>query len=351
MKKRLFCLMLAALMVCGLGTGCSKEEEQQQGSDTPSTEEETVNRDMYFKDLGLAYTIPELWVEYVDTNLHMTAMTSDSVFGKITYSYVKDSDVETVLSASPLTKIDDYLYPVATIAIIHKDNLESPTAKELYKQYSDKTYVSYSGEYEYYLLHGSKAKTDDMTDLEKAKYDFILAGVPALKDSIVTHVFDDQAIHEQADRLNRTITFVTKTLEGEDINSTVFADYDVTMLNFIGTYAYEKLDESEVLQEVYETFRSKYPNINLIQAVVDTPDAEAEALALEKKTAAGATYTSIVLDELLANWVGNNLPGVPCTIFIDKNGDIIGEQYPGRYTAEEYVQHAEKALEATKTEK
>ena len=71
----------------------------------------------------------------------------------------------------------------------------------------------------------------------------------------------------------RFVTFDTKTLEGESVSSTIFAKYDVTLLNFWQIQdSNPTINESETMQKLYE-FAEENPNVNVIQAIVDLPEA------------------------------------------------------------------------------
>lgn len=346
LKKRMTTAMLAFVLAFGGLTGCSDsgDNQPQQGGQTED-ETPTVNRDIRFPDMGLSYTLPDLWVDYMESNIYFEALTSENVFGKLTYYYVTTEDYEAIKTGNPLADISKYLYPLCTIAIIHKDNVELSTVQNMFREYDDREKVGTSGDYEYYLLSGTRMDTSEFTEEEDTLFLYLRAGVPSLKNSIATSLFDPDALKEQNEKLNSTITFITQTLEGEDIDSTVFRDYDVTVLNLTAAYALNSYDESATLQELYTKLQADYPNVNLIQGAIDTPNADAEALMKEAKAAVNGTYTSIMMDDLLRTWVTNNLPGVPVTLLIDSDGTMIGEMIVGMKTTDEYLDLIQSALE------
>ena len=84
--------------------------------------------------------------------------------------------------------------------------------------------------------------------------------------------------------------------------------------------------------------------MQFVQVVIDTPQPEAEKIALQAKQEANADFISIMTDETLANWIVQNLAGLPTTIFVNSKGQMIGEQIQGIQTLENYMTMIENAL-------
>ena len=61
---------------------------------------------------------------------------------------------------------------------------------------------------------------------------------------------------------------------------------------------------------------------------------------IEEQT--GVKYTNLVLDDSLMNFT-RRFPGVPATIFVDKDGNIIGDLVMGA-NIEAYIQNLQKVL-------
>ena len=66
--------------------------------------------------------------------------------------------------------------------------------------------------------------------------------ITELADSLFTKEFNPEDVKTVAETLgvDGYITFDTKTLEGDSVKSQIFGDYDVTLVNFWGTYAQDK---------------------------------------------------------------------------------------------------------------
>lgn len=73
----------------------------------------------------------------------------------------------------------------------------------------------------------------------------------------------------------------------------------------------------------------KDKKLNVINAIVDTPSEENEKIIKELKEQAGGKFTTIVMDQTLANWAVENLKGVPTTVFVNSDGKIVGDNLEG----------------------
>ena len=339
MKKLIF--LIAALSVLAL-SGCSSNHNDSSSSATASSSQ---SHTVELKELGLTYTTPAAWAEFETTNLYPLTIQSEGTLARIIYNYVKEEDISSMESATDSSSYQSYLTPICEIMVAPTENFSNDTLKALTSLYENAENVSEQNGYSYYVLYPCTANTLEGKDLEN--YNKMAEAVPELIESISTEDFNPENIKPiiDTDELKKYITFDTHTLEGEAINSTVFGDYDLTMVNFWGTYAIDKSNEQAVLEEVYQyCLGLKDKKVNVINAIVDTPSEENEKIVKELKTEAGGTFTTIVMDEVLANWAVENLEGVPTTIFVNSEGKIISEQIKGAKSAQTYIDDIEYYL-------
>lgn len=321
MFKKITVILLALIMV--FATGCGKKEEVKE------------SRSVSYDELGLTYTTPDAWREFEATNLYPSAYNVDGVFAIIDYSYVTEADYEKYLSRE-IDSLDGVLFNICKIAVIENKGAQlSSTATTIFNDFDEVVKADSQDGYDYYVLYNYKGE-NFLPDADKANYEKMAAAVPELIESVSVYPFDDTVLGAKTEASTRMLTFITKTLEGDDINSSVFADYDLTLVNFWGTYVYPKIDEHAVLQEVYEWIEAEGLNVNIIMAVTDTPSAENEAIALKAKADAGAEFTSIMLDVTLANWVTSNLNGIPTTVLVDNEANIISNKIEGMQDTDLY---------------
>ena len=161
-----------------------------------------------------------------------------------------------------------------------------------------------------------------------------------------TFLPDEAAVVEATIEDSKYMAFMTKTLEGELTNSTMFYEYDMTVVNFWASYCLnDGINELDTLQEYYEKLKKEHPNVNFIQIVIDTPDKTAEKLALDAYKEAGVTFTGIMPDEHLAKWIVNNLSGLPTTVFVDNKGMPRDYKVEGMQDASYYMEITENMLQ------
>ncbi len=328
-------LVIVLALSLALFTACGKKEEVKE------------SRTVSYEELGLTYTTPDLWREFETTNLYPSAYSMDDIFAIIDYSYVTKDDYEKYISRQA-DSIDPFLLSICKIVVIEKNKANSNNATTLFSLFGNVVKAAENNGYEYYILYNYLDTEGFLPEKDEENYKKMVEAVPELIDSVSVFDFDTTLLETNTKELGKMITFISKTLEGEDINSSVFADYDLTLLNFWGTNAYPKINEHAVLQEVYEWIEEEGLNVNIIMAVTDTPSAENEAVALQAKADAGAKFTSIMLDDTLAKWVVNNLEGIPTTVFVDNEAIIITDKTEGVKTAEEYKELITEALKIVK---
>lgn len=135
--------------------------------------------------------------------------------------------------------------------------------------------------------------------------------------------------------------FKTTDTNGNEVTEKIFADKDITMVNVWGTFCGPCINEMPELQRIYESLPK---NANLIGIAADVPEGMKDGVDnikyIEEQT--GVKYTNLVLDDSLMNFV-RIFPGVPATIFVDRDGNIIGDLVMGA-NIEAYIQNLQKVL-------
>lgn len=111
------------------------------------------------------------------------------------------------------------------------------------------------------------------------------------------------------------INFQTKTVYDKEINSDIFADYDMTVMNIWATWCGPCVNEMPDLQVVYENLPE---NVNFLSLCTDGVSQNADARTI--LDGSGATFDSILPDALLTAELLPAISAYPTTIFIDKWG-------------------------------
>lgn len=334
MKRFIITLIASAMVFSAAGCGAKPNSSAQ----VSSAETAEGAHEVVLDNLGLTYTTPSAWAEFEKTNIYPLTIQSDGTLARIIYNYIKADDVEKLSDLNDSASLSEYLTPICEIMVAPSENFTNGKLDNLTSLYGKKEDVSEENGYTYSVL--SEYTSNKLSGDDLKNFNILSSAVPELIKSISTREFNPEDIKPVIDGtedIKDYITFDTKTLEGEEISSTVFGDYDLTLVNFWGTYAKDTSNEQAVLEQVYEK-ASEYKDkkLNVINAIVDTPSEENEKIIKELKEQAGGKFTTIVMDQTLANWAVENLKGVPTTVFVNSDGKIVGDKLEGAKSADTY---------------
>lgn len=129
------------------------------------------------------------------------------------------------------------------------------------------------------------------------------------------------------------IEFSAKDINNKNISSDIFDDAQVTMINIWGTFCgpcIKEMPDLSLLSKKYD--EQKFQIIGIVIDAVNRkglPDLKQIDAAKKIVKQTGADYIHIVPDTKLQNGILQNVFAVPTTIFVDKNGNQVGETYTG----------------------
>ncbi|MEA4816679.1 MAG: hypothetical protein VB120_07475 [Lachnospiraceae bacterium] len=327
MNRNFFLIFLLSAIM--LFSGCSNNSKESATK---------IERNVNLSNLGLAYSTPEEWEKYAETNLYPWTYRTDYTLSEICYSYITEADLES-LSTDYQKTLSESLIPICEIVVIPDENLETEYVKNLIASYGSSYKAGEQNGHTFYFLWDYTGDKTRLDEENLANYNDLASYSEKIKDTIITSEFDPEKALTSSINLSGYLTFATTDLYGSPVESTIFANYKLTMVNFNGTYNYENINESSTLQKVYAELKGD-PNINMIAVVIDLPDEENEALAKSAYEEADCEYTAIMPDEILAGWIKSNLKGVPTTLFVNSDGEIIGDTIQGSKSAEDYLSAA-----------
>ena len=137
--------------------------------------------------------------------------------------------------------------------------------------------------------------------------------------------------------------FTAKDLEGNEITEEIFAEKDITMVNIWGTFCGPCVEEMPDLGEIS---RSMPDNQQMIGLVIDVTDETDPNFALAKKILekADADFTQIITNADLSEFL-MDVTAVPTTIFVDSEGNLLGDAVVGNNVEEYKKRLAEYAEE------
>ena len=339
MKRLLSCYFAALLMISAF-TGCG----------TAKGDEVTL------KECGLSYTIPASWVDNEDANIFpiSSVNTQGDIYAKVIYYYAPDENMDALNDLSSETPFEQLCAGLFELAVVREENDTDGVLDSELEQFSTIEELSSVDGFHFYFLQDWTYSMSVFTKEQQAVYHSLLEELPNILESIKTSKPDESLVQQESEEnsegsasaaTENKLSFATTTLDEHYIDSTVFEDYDVTMVNFWASYCYPDINDLAELQACYEQLQKDYPNVNLIQVIIDTPSDENEATAKSALEEAGATFDSIIPNTSLANWVVSNLEGLPTTVFVDKDGVLLGDQIQGTQTKDGYMSAIEKVLD------
>lgn len=119
-------------------------------------------------------------------------------------------------------------------------------------------------------------------------------------------------------------------IEGDDISSDMFADYDATIVNFWNNGCGSCIAEMPELEELDQDFKER--NINLIGVGTDSGESDEQLdTAREILAEKGVTYTNISPDpdgDFYKTFIAD-ISTYPTTYIIDSEGNIVGADIVG----------------------
>lgn len=145
---------------------------------------------------------------------------------------------------------------------------------------------------------------------------------------------DAEAVPEEVPTEQASIplgSFSAETLTGETVTEAFFSNADLTVINVWATYCGPCKVEMPTLGQLDR----ELDNVQVLGIVTDVIDQNAQPdeaqveLALEIMDASGCSYPSLILNESLAYLGFAGLSAVPATLFVDSEGNLIGQGFYG----------------------
>ncbi|MBZ2174301.1 TlpA family protein disulfide reductase [Schnuerera sp. xch1] len=150
----------------------------------------------------------------------------------------------------------------------------------------------------------------------KEYYDEFIQMLPAIRASIKPNTVT----------MSDLGSFYTNDLNGETVDSSIFSEYKLTMVNIWATFCRPCIKELPDLQKMSKAMPE---GTQLISIVGDANDDEHLKLAQNIAKDTDVSFTSIVPDNALKQYLDNNMVAYPTTLFVDSEGKIVGEPIIG----------------------
>ena len=134
-------------------------------------------------------------------------------------------------------------------------------------------------------------------------------------------------------------TFVTTDMAGNPVTEQVFSGHKLTMVNIWATFCSPCFGEMSDLGELQAEYGS---DLQIIGIVIDAADRNGNVLSNKKAEAkaiieeTNAEYLHILPSPSLNRAYLKNVKSVPETIFLDENGNQVGQCYIGAKSKAEW---------------
>lgn len=166
-----------------------------------------------------------------------------------------------------------------------------------------------------------KAPTQDMGQVENSN-----VTASELEKNEAEHTEDVPVV--ETGFPSRMPSFTAKDLDGNTVTQDIFGEKDLTVVNIWGTFCNPCIAE---MPELGEWAASMPDNVRIVGLIVDIAgdeDTRRHDLAVEITQRAGAEFTHIIANadfDPVMRWI----VGVPTTVFVDGEGNLVGEPVIG----------------------
>ncbi len=142
-------------------------------------------------------------------------------------------------------------------------------------------------------------------------------------------------------------SFSANSLDGITRTEALFKDHPLTMVNLWGTYCGPCIEEMPALAELHQEYADQGVQVvGIVADVMNHTDSQAEK-ARNILENAGANYVNLLPNQSMAKFL-QPFVYVPTTVFLDQEGNQVGEPYIGARSKEDWKQIIDKLLKETK---
>lgn len=318
MKKRGLTLSLILICLLSLAACSSKEVTQDNTAQIEALQDDTLYAVQTDPIMGLTLTLPQK--ELADWTV-LYGPFDQSVdrgeYAPIDGSYLSFMPMESSVNLFSIQYYDEAKWDGWMNAGHTADDITGSANSEEIGRKDNMVYV-------YSCPEPDETGMDSST---KEAYQRILNMLPTIRASITL-------ITRGAANTGSFPCFSTSDLEGNPVDNTSFASYKLTMVNIWGTFCGPCIAEMPDLESLS---KSMPKGTRLIGLITDALDDEYKTLAQKILSENGVTYQNWIPDNALTDYVNNYVTGVPTTLFIDANGQIIGDAIIGSQSVEDYM--------------
>lgn len=161
------------------------------------------------------------------------------------------------------------------------------------------------------------------------------------EESVVSELKEIRLVESEVEKTeaNKFPEFQLKTLKDEEVSQDLFTNYELTLVNIWGTTCPPCIREMPELQKLQTSYEEK--GFKVIGIVTDGNYIAAKEIT----DALLVDYDHIIPDEAFRKGYLSEFQFIPTTLFVDKNGVILGEPMIGAYDYETFEEKVKEYLE------
>lgn len=143
--------------------------------------------------------------------------------------------------------------------------------------------------------------------------------------------------------------FTSTDLDGNEITQAIFAQQELTMVNIWGTFCPPCLYEMPFLGKLHKEYAARgFAVLGIVTDVIDRSGniiADQVTYAKQLVEETGAQYTHLLPSDDLIRIKLNEVMYIPETVFVDKNGDVVGEPIVSAMDKDSWAKIIEEKLQ------
>lgn len=157
-----------------------------------------------------------------------------------------------------------------------------------------------------------------------------------------------EKLYASSVKVNKFPDFITSDLDGSKVDQSIFKNNKLTMINIWGTFCSPCLREMPELGDLNREYTNK--GFAIVGIVIDTLDQDGNIdkeqvdLAKEIIEETKADYLHLLPSDDLNEGKLQYVQYIPETVFVDQNGNIVGEPLIGSKTKEDWIKIIDERL-------
>lgn len=366
LMKKIIALVLTAALACSLFTGCTVFQGKSENEDGVYVNKKVSNekmmsitgKEIIFKnnglvgseDYGYAIAKPDSWKNLSEELLSIDTKNNGTYIGYVPKSALDElnnTDVESLSAEEHMAVYDRFYEQTIPVACIYATNDEkSKEAGYMIPENYEKTErITEANGNTYYFAYNTEFPMDKndaatLTEEDQANIKLMFDSVKELKENIILFLVEKTV--DQSDFKGSLSSFEAEDMDGQKVDQSVFANYDLTMVNIWTTWCGVCVEEMPYLEKLHKQLPE---NVNIISICGDASDEKELAQQILNKNE--ITFQTLVDNDALNESLLKYVTGFPTTIFVDKNGNIVGDIQmgaPGENIVQGYQQLIDNRL-------